>query len=225
MKSRYILLAIFITAGIGSFVQLSSLDSAVQANPTLHFVATTVVTSVAGPALNAKYVGNKKCKMCHQKQFKSWKKSKKASAMDALKSGNFSDLKSKHGLDANKDYSRDEKCLACHTTGFGKTGGYFLADASDAKAAKKAKKLAGVGCESCHGPGGEYIKLHKKLLKSKGMYTQDEMYAAGMYKIQESVCITCHNSDNPTFDASKPFNFEERKQIGAHDHFPLKQRR
>ena len=90
---------------------------------------------------------------------------------------------------------------------------------------KKAKKLAGVGCESCHGPGGEYVKLHKELLKSKRAYTSKEMYASGMYKIQESVCVQCHNSDNPTFDAANPFDFAKYKEVGAHDHFPLKQKR
>lgn len=226
MKMRMSLVTVTILVGSGLTIWFIGWTVAVQANPAAISISQPVVWATVGAANQQyAYVGTKKCKMCHPKQHKGWKKSKKSKSLEPLMSGNFADLKKKHNLDPDKDYTRDSKCLKCHTTGFGLTGGYFIPDLSDAKAVKKAKKLAGVGCESCHGAGSEYVKLHKEIMMSKRKYSVDEMYAAGMYKIEESVCLQCHNEDNPAFDPSKPFIFEERKLIGAHEHYPLKQRR
>ena len=172
----------------------------------------------------AKYIGSKKCKMCHTAQYKSWETMKKAKTFELLLPGNAAEVKTKHNLDPAKDYSKDESCLKCHTTGFGHEGGYFVPDAADEAAVKKAAKLAPVGCESCHGPGGEYSELHKEIKKSKRMYKVDEMYAAGLWKIEEAACTKCHNDTSPTYDASKPFDFATMKGDGGHDSSALKQR-
>lgn len=189
----------------------------------------SVATAVAAalPVLGgeeAAYVGARKCKKCHLKQSKSWKQGKKAKALEVLLPGNATEIKAKFNLDSSKDYSKDESCLACHTTGYGHEGGYFLPDPADAKAVKKAKKLAGVGCESCHGPGGEYVKHHKEIMTSKRTYKVEEMYAAGMGKIDETVCTGCHNEKSATYDPANPFDFKKMMEKGGHDHYPLKQR-
>ncbi len=168
------------------------------------------------------YVGAKKCKMCHTKQHKSWKTTKMANAMDTLKPGAAAEIKTKHGLDPKKDYTTDVTCLQCHTTGFGAEGGYAIPDPNDKKAVRKAKKLAGVSCESCHGPGSEYIKIHKDLLMTKRKYKVEELYAAGMTKIDATTCTTCHNEQNPTNPGD--FDFDKKKDEGTHKHLPLKQR-
>lgn len=187
--------------------------------------AATALT-VSTPALaDAEYVGSDNCKKCHFKEYKSWKKTKKFETLEVLTPGKSADLKSKHGLDASKDYTQDPSCVKCHVTGFGHEGGYAIPPEGDEEAAKKAKKLAGVGCESCHGPGSTYIGLHEEILKSKREYTQDEMYAAGMWKIEETVCTKCHNEESPTRDSSTPFNFEEQKLKGGHEIFELKYRK
>ncbi len=190
---------------------------------------TAAVTAVAAalPALGgeeAAYVGSKKCKKCHMKQSKSWKIGKKAKALEVLLPGKATEVKAKFSLDSSTDYSMDEKCLACHTTGYGHEGGYFMPDPADEKAVKKAKKLAGVGCESCHGPGGEYVKQHKEIMDSKRTYKAEEMYVAGLRKIDEAVCTGCHNENSATYDPANPFDFEKMKEQGGHEHFPLKQR-
>lgn len=59
-----------------------------------------------------------------------------------------------------KEESKNEKCLACHTTGFDKkrgNGGYDDDDSHD------RRELEGVQCESCHGPGSNHAKGLKKL--------------------------------------------------------------
>jgi formate-dependent nitrite reductase cytochrome c552 subunit len=170
------------------------------------------------------YVGSKSCKKCHSKVHKSWAKTKMGQALETLKPGNATEAKEKHGLDPNKDYSQDDKCLKCHTTGHGEPGGYEIPAADDKKAVKKAKSLAGVGCECCHGPGSEYVKIFKEIQKSKRTYKPEELYAVGMRKVEEAVCTSCHNADSPTVEANKPFDFAAGKDKDTHHHEPLKQR-
>ena len=144
-----------------------------------------------------------------------------ANALTTLKPGENVEAKTKHGLDPEKDYSTDATCLACHTTGYGHEGGYVIPDPDDKKAVKRAKKLAGVGCESCHGPGAGYMDLHGEIMKSKRTYKLVEMLAAGLIVPNADNCKTCHNEKSPTFEG---FDFEKQKEEGIHDHKELKQR-
>lgn len=157
------------------------------------------------------YVGDSKCKLCHIKQHKSRLETRMGKAFDTLKPGEKADVKKAHGLDPQKDYTKDETCLACHTTGFGKAGGYAVPDPNDKKAVKLAKKRQNVGCESCHGPGSAYIEVFMDILRSKRNYKVEELYAVGLTKIDESTCTACHNDKSPTFDSANSFHFEEMK--------------
>lgn len=196
---------------------------AVGGSGTMTTIVTTVpLLEVAGG--EATYIGSSKCKKCHLAEHKSWSGNKHGKALETLMPDQAAETKTKHNLDPKKDYSTDATCLACHTVGFGKTGGYAVHDTKDEKAAKEMKDLAGVGCESCHGAGSEYSKLHEEIMKSKRKYKVEEMYAAGMTKIEEATCKTCHNDKGPTFNKSKPFDFAKMKDLNTHDHSPLKQR-
>jgi cytochrome c553 len=173
-------------------------------------------------AADAEFVGAGKCKKCHLAEHKSWEKTPHATALDALKPGNATEAKTKAKLDPAKDYSKDAACVACHTVGFGKPGGYQMP--ADEEAAKKMKNLEGVGCENCHGAGGTYIAVHEEIMKSKRKYKIDEMKAAGTVTPDKAVCLGCHNDKSPTFDASKPFDFDAMKAKGVHEIAPLKQK-
>jgi len=186
--------------------------------------ATRAATLVVEGSSSYAYVGSKKCKKCHIKQYKSWEKTRMSHAFEILMPGQHKEAKKKFHVDIAKDFTKDEKCLKCHTVGFGKKGGYATPDPSDKRAVRKAKKLMGVGCESCHGPGSAYVKVFEDILKSKRKYKQEELYAVGLNKIDESVCKTCHNQESPTINPGDPFDFEKRKEQGTHEHFPLKQR-
>lgn len=170
------------------------------------------------------YVGSSKCKMCHLSEHKSWKKTAMGRAFTTLKPGKAVEAKEKHGLDPNKDYTTDETCLACHTTGYGHPGGYAIPAADDKKAARAAKKLRDVGCEACHGPGSEYIKVFKDIFRTKRKYKVAELYAVGLTKIDAATCTTCHNENNPTYDPADPFDFEKAVDTETHDRKELKQR-
>ncbi|MCH9035640.1 MAG: cytochrome c family protein, partial [Planctomycetes bacterium] len=171
--------------------------------------ATSAVHADAAPTYE--YIGSSKCKMCHSKEHKSWKKTKMANAFDTLKPGHAAEQKKKFNLDPNKDYTTDSTCLKCHTTGFGHEGGYSIPDAADKKQVKKARKLQGVGCESCHGPGSVYYNVFMDIFRTKRQYTQEELYAVGLNKMGAAVCTVCHNADGPTHDPTVPFDFATMK--------------
>lgn len=219
MKARFVIVPaiLLIVAGV-TFWQVDVIPSAVAGD---ELVAATVMTILPTGSDEAEFVGTNKCKKCHIKEYKSWKETKKFKTFDLLKPGVAVESKQKANLDPQKDYSTDSACLKCHVTGFGHPGGYFVPDVADEKAVKDASKLEGVGCESCHGPGSGFINLHEEIKESKRTYKVDEMYAAGMKKIEEATCTQCHCKDSPTY---KPFDFAKQKNEGSHEMIPLTQR-
>ncbi len=189
--------------------------------------ATVIGTSITVPAFDdggLAYVGSNQCKTCHRKQYKSWKKGKKFNALAPLLPGNAIEIKQKYDLNPQTDYSKDERCLKCHTTGLGHEGGYAIPNATDEKTVRKMRRVANVGCESCHGPGSQYISLHQEIMTANRKYKPEEIYAKGLRRIGESVCLTCHNDTSPTYDPANPFDFANMKDRGGHDHFALKLR-
>jgi hypothetical protein len=127
------------------------------------------------------YVTNKKCKPCHGKQTKSWQETKMAKAFDLLK----------------PEEQGKAECLICHTTGYGKEGGF--------KRLEETPTMVGVQCEGCHGPGSVYYRVMKD---------KEKRVAGGLWEQNEAVCQTCHNKKSPTF---KGFKFD--KNVGIHEHF------
>lgn len=172
------------------------------------FVAASFIafTSDAGAA---EYVGAKKCKACHIKQFKSWQKTGMAESFEKLKAGVSADAKKKAGMDPDKDYTTDAGCLKCHTTGYGKPGGFTTIDATP--------DLAGVQCESCHGAGSEY----RDMMKKNKEYKIADIKAVGLIvpSENEAGCMECHGEGNPFKDRGFDFKGALEK---THDHHPLK---
>ncbi len=198
--------------------------TALVAAAAVALVLSSDATLAYGEGDGPTYVGNKTCKKCHIKQHKSWEKTKMGQSFEVLKPGQRADKKPGAKLDPDKDYTTDETCLKCHVVGFGTESGYKIPPPDDKKAQRRAKKMMGVGCESCHGPGSEYSKLHKEIQDSKRKYKQEEMYAAGMAKISPEVCAKCHNPESPFVGEDHVFDFEKRKDEGTHEHFPLQYR-
>ena len=168
----------------------------------------------AGAATGApQYLGVKKCKKCHLKQFKSWKKTKKSKTFELLAAGTAAEAKKKAGLDPAKDYTKDKTCLPCHTTGYGKPGGYGKS--------KVDKYLQGVTCEACHGPGGDFVRDDRMSNKNKKFKSADLKKQGLIVKTPEKVCKTCHNKKSPFY---QPFDYAKRlkNEKGLHKRFPQK---
>lgn len=160
------------------------------------------------------YVGSAKCKMCHLKEWKSWSETKMAKAFETLKPGARIEAKKAAGLDPQADYTKDAKCVACHVTGYGKKGGFTSIEATP--------DLAGVGCETCHGPGGTYLQKEHMSLQNKE-YKKAALAAVGLVdRVSEAQCVGCHNADSPFVGGDYKFDFEARKNEGTHEKFPLK---
>lgn len=175
------------------------------------------------PVSDGQYIGIKRCKKCHLQQWKSWKESKMAKTFDVLKADAASEEKQNRGLDSQKDYTTEPLCLSCHTTGFDQEDGYQVLTVGDNKAAKAAQSYAGVGCESCHGPGSKYSKIHKDIQDKERQYSLNELYDAGQYKVEEIVCVVCHNENAPCVEQEGyNFDYAERKDQGTHKHYDLK---
>ncbi|MFQ5422526.1 MAG: multiheme c-type cytochrome [Phycisphaerae bacterium] len=224
MKSGLMIVLASVACGVGVSVWQTTSRAADDPAVVPAVVATSAAVGTAEDKSTYTYVGSKKCKKCHIAVYKSWSKTLMGQAFEALKPGNAKENKEKFKIDLTKDFSRDEKCVKCHTVGFGKPGGYKIPDLSDKKAVRKSKAFQGIGCEMCHGPGSEYVKVFKEILKSKRTYTDEELYAVGLKKIDADTCKQCHNEESPTINPGDPFDFEEKKKKGIHDHQKLKQR-
>jgi hypothetical protein len=126
-----------------------------------------------------KYVGSITCKNCHQKEFNSFinyaKKSKSFESIERVKKGlTLEEIKG---------------CYLCHTTGYGKPGGFVSIE--------KTPELKNAGCEVCHGPG----ELHVK--------TKDPRYINRKMTMKD--CETCHISERV-----RAFRYKPLIHGGAH---------
>ena len=136
--------------------------------------------SLSGMAAGQKsYIGSQACESCHQKEYASFSKfAKKAHSFKSIQI-----------MSPKLDASELKECYACHTTGYGKPGGFISLE--------KTPDLANAGCEVCHGPGSAHAETgDKSQIKSK---------------ISVEECQTCHNEQRV-----KSFGFKPMLFGGAH---------
>jgi len=138
------------------------------------------------------YVGSAACRSCHEKEFGIWSRSAHARSVDSLRA---------------KDKEGDAKCVSCHVTGYGRPGGF-----PEGAKVGSHEDLARVGCESCHGPGGDHIQDGGK-------------QPAGIVKLGDKcdscvilqICGSCHDDVN---DPGFRFNVEQRIEAQRHGPAP-----
>jgi peroxiredoxin len=118
----------------------------------------------------ARHVGSDACKSCHAKEYEAWAAGPHAHALASLET---------------KQKANDANCLKCHTTGFGREGGFPPGAAASAHA-----DLARVGCESCHGPGGNHVAAPKE--RGKIVALGDKCDSCVILQI----CGSCHDAAN-----------------------------
>ncbi|OHE17047.1 MAG: hypothetical protein A2X96_08975 [Syntrophobacterales bacterium GWC2_56_13] len=166
-----------------------------------------------GHPSRGQFVGPNVCKRCHEKQYASWKKTRMANSFDVLRPGEKAQEKRIAELDPDKDYTHDEICLRCHTTGYGLVGGFVSIE--------QTPEMAGVTCEACHGHGGTFVGTVMDL-KNPTFTTSDARKAGLVYPPTENVCRMCHNSHSPFVGMNYKFNYKERVKLGTHEHYRLK---
>ena len=120
---------------------------------------------------DGRYAGKDACIACHSAETAHWGRTPHAAAWRTL---------------ADRGETGNPDCLQCHTTGFGRPGGF--ADPSAGRA------LLNVQCEACHGPMG----LHVDQAEGGRSVRPD----AGL-PVRQATCVGCHDPANsPRFDAS-----------------------
>jgi hypothetical protein len=141
---------------------------------------------------NHKYVGVKKCSMCHKSESKGnqhgqWLSTKHAKAYETLATPAAQETAAKAGVSGNPQEAA--QCVKCHITGYGQENlwgeGFVKAD--------------GVQCEACHGAGSDYMPISVMKDKAKSI-------ELGLVVPSKEVCVKCHNPESPNY---KEFNYDE----------------
>ncbi|MEW6215039.1 MAG: cytochrome c family protein [Nitrospirota bacterium] len=126
-----------------------------------------------------KYVGSLVCKGCHEKEYNSFityaKKSRSFESIERVKKGLTEE--------------EIKGCYHCHTTGYGKLGGFISPE--------KTPYLKNAGCEVCHGPGEFHVKTKNTQDIKRRMTMKD--------------CEVCHTSERV-----RAFRYKPMIHGGAH---------
>ena len=128
---------------------------------------------------NKTYVGMNVCRECHEEEYENF-------IQYAHKRNSYESVKK-----MKKTLTPEElkTCYECHTTGYGKPGGF--------QSESETPNLSIAGCEVCHGPGSLHAKTESKSDIKSTLTPRD--------------CETCHNPDRV-----KAFNYKPLIYGGAH---------
>ena len=151
------------------------------------FFASQPACSQAKPS---RIEGPNACVECHKKEGEIWQQSHHYSTFrDMPRSKEARSIAKKMKIKRMKSSSL---CLGCHFT--------------TQKAKKKKKPIAGISCESCHGEGKGYIKVHAEFSGKKNKESESKSEAAerwskseaagmirpsALYKLAKN-CYSCH---------------------------------
>lgn len=125
------------------------------------------------------YVGSMACRECHPEEYNNFVTySKKSASFESIKK------QMKHLTP-----QEIEKCYPCHTTGYGKPGGFISQE--------ETPHLKNAGCEVCHGPGALHVKT--------------EAPEAIIGHLSKKDCEICHISERV-----KVFKYKPLIHGGAH---------
>ncbi|MCC6707765.1 MAG: hypothetical protein IT492_09405 [Gammaproteobacteria bacterium] len=107
---------------------------------------------------------------------------KHAKAFTSLTSDAGRAIAKKLGID---DASQAPQCLTCHTT-------YVPV----AQRGPKFSLENGVGCESCHGPGGQFLSTHVQPTAQHASNVKAGMYPTDQAAPRAALCLSCHQGDD-----------------------------
>lgn len=153
------------------------------------------VPALATTDLLHDFVGAKKCSVCHKteaqgEQYRIWQDSHHSKAFETLGTARAKELAKSWGVD---DPQKSGRCLKCHSTAY-----YF----TEARVSQDIAVEEGVSCESCHGPGKDYMKKSTMADRAKAV-------EAGLVLPDEKTCTNCHGAGGPvpeSFDFKKSWD-------------------
>jgi hypothetical protein len=139
------------------------------------FPSTASAQSGADPS----YVGSTACRDCHEAEYSNFHNfAKKAHSFESIRR-----------MKTRLTPAEFRGCFECHTTGFGRPGGF--------RSEEETPDLMNAGCEVCHGPGSRHV------------VSTDRKDIKGRLTLED--CAVCHNQDR--IDA---FNFKPMIYGGGH---------
>jgi hypothetical protein len=122
-----------------------------------------------------RFVGSLACRDCHPEEYESFLKfARKASSYAAVEK-----------MRPKLTTAEYRGCLACHTTGYGKPGGF--------RSDEETPELKNAGCEVCHGPGSRHV------------VTAEAADIRG--KLSREDCEGCHSQERVEAFEFKPLIF------------------
>ncbi|MDH5297553.1 MAG: cytochrome c family protein [Desulfobulbaceae bacterium] len=125
------------------------------------------------------YIGAQACQPCHPREYQRF-------STYAKKSRSFESIQRlRKGLTAEEI----KRCFGCHTTGYGKPGGFV--------SIAKTPHLKNAGCEVCHGPGSTHARTGATAAIKRSLTKED--------------CEGCHTSERVL-----AFRFKPLIHGGAH---------
>jgi len=128
---------------------------------------------------SARYVGSTACRDCHEDEYANFFNfAKKAHSFESVRR-----------MRSHLTPAEFDGCLECHTTGFGRPGGF--------RSEEETPDLKNAGCEVCHGPGSRHV-LSGSRDDIKGDLTLND-------------CAVCHNQER-----IEAFNFKPMIYGGGH---------
>jgi len=145
-----------------------------------------------------KYIGIKKCQMCHKsktrgEQVQQWQGSEHAQAFAHLGTPEAKEIAKKAGVTG--DPQKAGECLSCHVTGH---------SAPEEQKEATLTVEEGVSCEACHGPGSSFWKMSTMKKVAAGEMDPKEV---GLITPDKTLCVKCHNEKRPSY---VEFDFEKR---------------
>ncbi len=139
------------------------------------FTATVSAQSEGGRS----YVGTAACRGCHETEHESFHSfAKKAHSFESIRK-----------MRSRLTPAEFRGCLECHTTGYGRPGGF--------RSEGETPDLMNAGCEVCHGPGSRHVAT-AAANDIKGKLTRED-------------CLPCHNKER-----IEAFNFKPMIYGGGH---------
>lgn len=137
------------------------------------FSIVLIMASVIQGEILGDYLGYTACAPCHTDVASGWQTTPHAKAFETLKT-------------QGEEKQENPGCIQCHVVAYEEDGGFIDMELTP--------ELAGVQCESCHGPG----KKHTETMSAEAINRDPG----------EDVCRKCH-----TEEQDKNFDYEKKSQL------------
>ncbi len=174
---------------VSKFLESAARSMAVRAIAALVMLVGLSSVTLAGEPPPQNVVGPTACAECHKNEAVVWEKTHHFTTFhDLPRATKADDITKKLGI---KRIKAEPLCLSCHFTQAIKDG--------------EPQPVAGISCESCHGPGAPYMKVHSsfsgKKKETESPAERDKRWAdsvaggmirpAMLYELAKN-CYSCH---------------------------------